>query len=160
MLNNIDDNSDDSKNYNDHNMEPLKKIILEQQNQTSANGHQNNNNKQKSQSSDSQDKKKEVLDASNEPIFQPENNSVDPSKIITLPENKNEIDELQTYELEEALRKQQQFLSEDQIFSEENIFVIQQDNFLLVNELNEKCKKACYTKFNNNKILREAWSDN
>ena len=67
---------------------------------------------------------------------------------------------IQTYELEEALRKQQQFLNGDQIFSEYSIFVIQQDNFRLVNEIIEKSNKSCYMKFDSNKILREAWSDN
>ena len=104
--------------------------------------------------------KKEVLDASIEPIFQPENNSIDSSTIITLPENKNEIDEIQTYELEEALRKQQQFLNGNQIFSKESIFVIQQDKLRLVKEVIEKSNKSCYMKFDSNKVLREAWTDN
>jgi hypothetical protein len=103
--------------------------------------------------------KKDILNASIEPILQPEDNSINPSKIIVYPEKKNEIDELQTYELEEALRKQQQFLSGDQIFSEESVFIIQQNNFRLVNEVIEKSNKSCYMKFDKNKILKEAWSD-
>ena len=104
--------------------------------------------------------KKEVLDSGIEPIFQPEDDSINPSKIIVLPEKKNEIDEIQTYELEEALRKQQQFLNGDQIFSKESIFVIQQDKLRLVKEVIEKSNKSCYMKFDSNKVLREAWSDN
>ena len=55
---------------------------------------------------------------------------------ISIPYNKNELaypvdqsDKIQTYELEEALRKQQQFLRSDQILSEETVFLVPKKNF-------------------------------
>ena len=36
----------------------------------------------------------------------------------------DQSDKIQTYELEEALRKQQQFLRSDQILSEETVFLV------------------------------------
>jgi hypothetical protein len=105
--------------------------------------------------------KKEVLDATGiEPIFHSKNNSINSSEIMVHPEKKNEIVEIQTCELKEGLRKQQQFLSGDQIFSEESVFVIQLDHFRLVNEVIEKSNKYCYMKFDSNKTSRKAWSDN
>ena len=72
---------------------------------------------------------------------------------------KNEINDNQTCELEEALRKQQQFLRGDETFSEETVFHIQKEQFQLVNEVIEKSNKVCYLKFDKNKILREAQPD-
>ena len=60
-------------------------------------------------------------------------------KELTYPVDQS--DKIQTYELKEALRKQKQFVSGDQIFSEESVFHIQQEQFQLVNEVLEKSNK-------------------
>ena len=85
---------------------------------------------------------------------------------ISIPYNKNELaypvdqsDKIQTYELEEALRKQQQFLRSDQILSEETVFFVPKEKFQLIKESIEKSNKVCYLKFDNNKILREVQPD-
>jgi len=85
---------------------------------------------------------------------------------ISIPYNKNELaypvdqsDKIQTYELEEALRKQQQFLRSDQILSEETLFLVPKEKFQLIKESIEKSNKGFYVKFDKNKILREAQPD-
>jgi hypothetical protein len=62
-------------------------------------------------------------------------------------------------EIEEALRKQQQFFRGDETFSEETIFQIPKEKFQLIIESFEKSNKKCFVKFYSNKILKEAWSD-
>lgn len=66
---------------------------------------------------------------------------------------------IQTYELEGALRKQEQFLGSDQIISEETVFLYPEEKLQLIKESIEKSNKFCYVKFDKNKILREAQSD-
>ena len=66
--------------------------------------------------------KKEILDASIEPIFQPEDNSINLSKIMILSEEKNEIDKIK--ELEEIICKYELFITSDQILTENTQFLI------------------------------------
>ena len=73
--------------------------------------------------------------------------------------SKKDIDNIQTLELEEALREQQQFVTGDQIFSEETVFFIPKEKFQLISESFNKSNKGCYIKFDRNKILREIQSD-
>ena len=83
----------------------------------------------------------------------------------SIPINKNIIDykkneyDIQTFELEEAIRKQQQFVTGDQVFSEETAFFIPKEKLQLVNESSIKSNKGCYVKFDKNKILREVLPD-
>jgi hypothetical protein len=113
----------------------------------------------KSEQSSLSKKKKDLVSITNEG----EGKKIDD---ISIPYNKNELDypvdqsdKIQTYELEEALREQQQFLMSDQILSEETLFLVPKEKFHLIKESIEKSNKVCYLKFDKNKILREAQPD-
>ena len=101
--------------------------------------------------------KKEILDAGTEPIFQPEDDSLNPSKIMVLSEEKNEIDEIK--ELREIISKYQQFVTSDQILTDNSQFLVPKEKFQLIKNVIEKSNKGCYLKFNKNKSLREAQPD-
>jgi hypothetical protein len=82
-----------------------------------------------------------------------------PIKESRIDYKKKENDDVQTFEWEEAIRKQQQFVTGDQIFSEETSFFIPKEKLQLVNESSIKSNKGCYVKFDKNKILREVLPD-
>jgi hypothetical protein len=62
-------------------------------------------------------------------------------------------------ELEDTVRKQQQFFRGNETFSEETVFQIPKEKSQLIIESIEKSNKTCFVKFCSNKILKEAWSD-
>ena len=91
---------------------------------------------------------------------------VDDTNSIPIIDNKldyplnDSSDDIETYEIKEAFRKQQQFVKGDQIFSEETIFQIPKEIFQkTIIESLEKSNKTCFVRFYNNKILKEFWSD-
>ena len=89
---------------------------------------------------------------------------IDDKNSIPIIENKLDYsiydsDDIETCEIKEAFRKQQQFVNGDEIFSEETIFRIPKEKFQLITETIEKSNKFCYLKFDKNKILREVQSD-
>ena len=92
-------------------------------------------------------------------IIQFDEKNSTPINADILNNSKKDIDNIQTLELEEALREQQQFVTGDQIFSVETVFFIPKEKFQLISESFNKSNKGCYIKFDRNKILREIQSD-
>jgi hypothetical protein len=66
------------------------------------------------------------------------------------------LDEIK--ELREIISKYEQFVTSDQILTENTQFLVPKEKFQLIKESLEKSNKFCYLKFDKNKILREAQS--
>jgi hypothetical protein len=98
--------------------------------------------------------KKEVSITNAGQIIQFDEKNSTPSSVDTLNHSNNDLDNIKTFELEEALQKQQQFVTGDQIFSEETKFFIPKEKSQLINDSLQKSNKGCYVKFDRNKILR------
>lgn len=110
---------------------------------------------------DSLSEKKILITNSGQKIqFDEKNHTTQISNADILNNSKNGIDDIQTFELEEVCRKQQQFIKGDQIFSEETIFQIPKEKFQkIIIESLEKSNKTCFVRFYSNKMLKEVWSD-